>query len=86
MNEVKTKAILAKQASLEMALVSAEVKNAFLQSLATLLRENSEFILDENEIDIQNNQERLSPALIDRLRLNENRIEAMPRAVKISLH
>ena len=76
MNEVKTKAILAKQASLEMALVSAEVKNAFLQSLATLLREHSEFILDENEIDIQNNQERLSPALIDRLRLNENRIEA----------
>ena len=79
MNEVKTKAILAKQASLEMALVSAEVKNAFLQSLATLLRENSEFILDENEIDIQNNQERLNPALIDRLRLNENRIEAMAK-------
>lgn len=41
MNEVKTKAILAKQASLEMALFSAEVKNAFLQSLATLLREKT---------------------------------------------
>ena len=79
MNEVKTKAILAKQASLEMALVTTEIKNAFLQSLATLLREHSEFILDENEIDIQNNQERLSPALIDRLRLNENRIEAMAK-------
>ena len=52
MNEVRNKAILAKQASLEMALVSTEVKNAFLQSLATLLREHSEFILDENEIDI----------------------------------
>ena len=80
MREVKTKANLAKQASLEMALVSTEKKNAFLQSLATLLRECSEYILDANGKDILNNQDSLSPALIDRLRLNESRIEAMAKA------
>lgn len=79
MNEVRIKAVSAKRASYAMALVSTEVKNSFLQSLATLLREHSEFILDENEKDILNNQDHLSPALIDRLRLNESRIESMAK-------
>lgn len=79
MTEVYIKASKAKEASLAMALVSTETKNAFLQSLANLLRENSELILDENEKDILLNQDRLSSSLIDRLRLNESRIEAMAK-------
>lgn len=79
MTEVSIKASKAKEASLEMALVSTETKNAFLQSLASLLRENSEIILDANEKDILRSQDHLSLSLMDRLRLNESRIESMAK-------
>jgi len=45
MSEVTIKSIKAKEASLSMALVSTEVKNNFLKSLAMLLREQSLSIL-----------------------------------------
>ena len=79
MSEVTIKSIKAKEASLSMALVSTEVKNNFLKSLAMLLREQSLSILEENTKDLDANQDLLSPSLMDRLRLNESRIEAMAK-------
>lgn len=79
MSEVTIKASKAKKASLSMALVSTDVKNNFLKSLAMLLREHSLSILEENTKDLDASQDKLSPSLMDRLRLNESRIEAMAK-------
>lgn len=60
---------------------STQVKNVILQNVANGLRTNSEIILQANQRDLEKaKQQGLSKALIDRLLLNEKRIEAMAKA------
>ena len=68
----------AKEAAAEIAVLSTDKKNQILQSMADELLKNSKKILDANKIDLKNSKElNLTPALIDRLTLSEERINGM---------
>ena len=80
MNEVLIKAKLAKKASSKLALLDSSTKNAFLIALSKALLDSKELILKANEIDLINN-DHLSDALKDRLRLNSSRLDSMSEAL-----
>ena len=68
----------AKEAGGEIAVLSSDKKNQILQSMADELLKNSKKILDANKVDLKNSKELdLTPALIDRLTLSEERISGM---------
>jgi len=70
--------IEAKVAAAEIAVLSTDKKNQILQSMADELVKNSKKILDANKVDLNNSKELdLTPALIDRLTLSEERINGM---------
>jgi glutamate-5-semialdehyde dehydrogenase len=65
-------------ASRALALASTAQKNVALEAAAEVLRERHTAILQANGLDMQDAQAKhLSAALLDRLRLDERRIEAM---------
>lgn len=58
-------------------------KNDALTAIASALEENAAAIIGQNNLDIQNAEEnKMSPSLIDRLRLDEGRIKAIADAVR----
>ena len=68
----------AKEAAAEIAVLSTDKKNQILQSMADELLKNSKKILDANKVDLKNSKDLdLTPALIDRLTLSEERINGM---------
>ncbi len=68
----------AKKAAAEIAVLSTDKKNQILQSMADELLKNSKKILDANKVDLKNSKDLdLTPALIDRLTLTEERINGM---------
>ena len=68
----------AKDAAAEIAVLSTDKKNQILQTMADELLKNSKKILDANKIDLKNSKDLdLTPALIDRLSLSEERINGM---------
>jgi glutamate-5-semialdehyde dehydrogenase len=68
----------AREASFILATASSQSKDQALQFMAEGLRQNSQKILKENQKDLTQGQKKaLPPALLDRLSLNEKRIEAM---------
>lgn len=78
MSEVKDKAILAKKTTTHLGTLSARQKNNALLLMADALIANEAAILAANEKDLQNGREQgLSTAMLDRLALNTERIEAM---------
>ena len=67
-----------KEAAAEIAVLSTDKKNQILQTMADELLKNSKKILDANKIDLKNSKDLdLTPALIDRLSLSEERINGM---------
>ncbi len=75
LNQIGTEA---KVAAAEIAVLSTDKKNQILQSMADELVKNSKKILDANKVDLNNSKELdLTPALIDRLTLSEDRINGM---------
>ncbi len=70
--------------SAELALQSAAVKNNSLSAVAAALDENREEILFANKKDIENSKANgISDSLIDRLTLNEQRIDGIIESLKI---
>ena len=70
--------IQAKEAAGEIAVLSTDKKNKILQSMADELLKNSTKIINANKVDLKNSKDLdLTPALIDRLTLNEERINGM---------
>ena len=68
----------AKEAAEEIAVLTTDKKNHILQSMADELIKNSKKILDANKVDLKNSKDLdLTPALIDRLTLTEERIKGM---------
>jgi glutamate-5-semialdehyde dehydrogenase len=68
----------AKRASRELALVSSSVKNAALERIADALIDRTPEILEANQRDLLRGRESgLSPALLDRLALDEHRVAAV---------
>jgi glutamate-5-semialdehyde dehydrogenase len=78
MNDILEICSAAKTASRSLALSSTNQKNLALQTLADWLKENQAHILIENEKDVNLARlEGLSEAMIDRLTLNQERIESI---------
>ncbi|WP_407444808.1 glutamate-5-semialdehyde dehydrogenase [Fibrobacter sp.] len=67
----------AKKASRTIRTLAADKRAAVLKSVASLLRESKESILAANKIDVDASTGKISDAMIDRLTLNDSRIEAM---------
>ena len=68
----------AKAAARRLATVSTDAKNAALLGMADALIEHTAEILDANEVDLCDGRKRaLSTAMLDRLMLDERRIQAM---------
>ena len=72
----------AKGAKLEAMLLSTEKKNEALISMADMLIENTDEILDANKADVENARGVISDVMIDRLSLSEDRIRAMADGIR----
>ena len=73
----------AKSAASVLATLSGEVKNRVLNKIADALVANSSLIIEHNKYDMEEGKRNnLSSALMDRLYLDESRIEAMAQAVR----
>ena len=70
--------IEAKTAAAEVAVLTTDKKNKILQSMADKLLKNTSKILSANKVDLDNSKDlELTAALVDRLTLNEERINGM---------
>jgi len=70
-------------ATRQIAALTSEGKNALLQSMADALRADAAKILEANATDIRNAQARgIGAAMLDRLRLDDARIEGIADAVR----
>ncbi len=73
----------ARNASMRLATLSGDVKNAILRRIASALREQRAAILAANALDIKAaNDAGLAPALVARLQLNDKRVESMATGVE----
>lgn len=73
----------AKKAKSVLASASGETRNKALYEIAKALRENAEKIIEANRIDVEKGKENgLTPSLIDRLSLDEGRIEGMAKGAE----
>ena len=73
----------AKKASRLMATADTSVKNAALEQMALNFINSKDLLIAENEKDLMAAEENgLSAAMIDRLRLTEQRIETMAEGIR----
>jgi len=73
----------AKDASHVMMTIDGATKNRVLKEMAKALRDNTADILEANKLDMQDAEaNNLTPALKDRLLLDESRVEAMAVAIE----
>ena len=73
----------ARAAARPLAMASAERKHAALVSMADAIWRDRQSILNANAIDVANGEEaKLTPAFLDRLTLDENRIRAMADGIR----
>ncbi len=83
MNELNQKGINAQKAARLLSRLSTQQKNMALQQTADLLIEKADYILEENQKDIEAaNANNITGALLDRLRLNMARIESMAEGLE----
>lgn len=81
--EVIKIAVSAKKASREIAKLSSEAKNKVLLRMAEYIRKQSGLIKEANLKDLKEAKNRgFAPSLIDRLELNDNRIEQMAISIE----
>ncbi len=74
----------AAKAAHTLALLDTETKNNVLTDMAAALREQKEFIIKENESDLSAARDNnLAASMIDRLTLNDERIEAMAEGIEV---
>lgn len=74
----------AAKAAHTLALLDTETKNQVLVEMAAALREHKAFIIKENESDLSAARDNnLAASMIDRLTLNDERIEAMAEGIEV---
>lgn len=82
-HEVEVKTREAKEASRRLSRASSSTKDSALLAMAETLICNAAAIEDANRLDLANGEKKgLSSALMDRLRLNRKRIEAMAEGLR----
>lgn len=72
----------ARAASQNLRSISEEKRNGVLLRAASLLREKKEEIFEKNRLDLESNAGKISEAMLDRLTLNEQRLEAMAKGAE----
>lgn len=76
--KIRTIADAARQAAIAMAKLPTPAKNELLGNMALALINNTPQLIEENRRDLEAGEQKgLSPAMLDRLMLNEARIKAM---------
>jgi glutamate-5-semialdehyde dehydrogenase len=84
MSIIKTLTLGAVKASKILAVLEESIKNQVLLAMAVALRDNKQSILAANELDLtQARQNSLSSSMLDRLTLNDERIEAMAAGIEV---
>ncbi|MGY8874817.1 MAG: glutamate-5-semialdehyde dehydrogenase, partial [Pseudoalteromonas sp.] len=74
----------AAKAAHTLALLDTKTKNKVLVEMAAALREQKAFIIKENESDLSAARDNnLAASMIDRLTLNDERIEAMAEGIEV---
>ena len=89
MSEVQMRGKAAKTASYQIVEATTEEKNTALLLIAEQLIKDQANIIDANKKDVENGRENgLDKSVLDRIMLNEERIEAMANAIKslVDLH
>jgi glutamate-5-semialdehyde dehydrogenase len=82
-NIIENLATNARKAVKKLALASTKQKNEILHTIAASVRNNSDAILAANALDMEAAQKRgLEAALLDRLLLNEDRVESIASAIE----
>lgn len=72
-----------KNASATLSVMSTDNKNKILKAIANALRENCDKIVQANAIDLENGKKSgMTPAFLDRLMLNAERVEGMAKGVE----
>lgn len=83
MSEAKRAALRAREAASVLSLASEEKRNEALYAMANALRQKSAFIIEQNELDMASAKEKgTAESLLDRLMLNESRIESIAAALE----
>ncbi|MFT6283868.1 MAG: glutamate-5-semialdehyde dehydrogenase [Arenicella sp.] len=84
MSIIRALTLGAAKASKTLAILEASIKNQVLVAMAVALREKKQHILTANEQDLaQAKENSLSRSMIDRLTLNDERIEAMASGIEV---
>lgn len=84
MSEIKIKGQKAKMASFSLISITTDEKNAALEKIAKQLLDDKQFLIAENEKDLLEGEKRgLSDSVLDRIMLNEKRIEDMSTAIRL---
>ncbi len=82
MQELNTIALAAREASYALARCDTETKNRILAQIATDIIENSAYILEENQKDLEHaKQNGIASAMLDRLALTDARIRGIAEGV-----
>lgn len=74
--------VAAKRASLGLSALTSEKKNKALEAMALSLLAGQKEILEANAIDVKEAEQTLSPVMLDRLTLNEERVRAMAQGIR----
>lgn len=81
--ELKELGMRAKSAKYEVALLDTETKNELLHKIADAIVADAETIIRQNAIDMENGRKNnMHPGLLDRLMLNQERIEAIAEGLE----
>ncbi|MEL7664582.1 MAG: glutamate-5-semialdehyde dehydrogenase [Methanosarcina mazei] len=86
-NDIESKVIKAKKASIELASVSSEVKNRALEAMAEALDKERKIILEANLKDLEYAAQlkkagKLTQALVDRLKVTDSKVDGMIAGIR----
>ncbi|MDN6143611.1 MAG: gamma-glutamyl-phosphate reductase, partial [Tetragenococcus halophilus] len=83
LTDLQTLGQQAKEAATELALLNTKEKNQLLENMACAIENNTEEILQANQKDLEQADENgIKEVMKDRLRLSEERIEAMAAGIR----
>ena len=80
--KMKEMLLAAKAAKLQISQLTPEQKNAALEAMAAALIARSADILAANALDMEAARDTISPVMLDRLRLTEDRIAGMAKGIR----
>ncbi len=71
-----------KQTSKKLATIPTEIKNQVLTNIALKIEQNKKLITDANTVDLENAKNNVTPAVYNRLKLDDNKLSSMVEGLK----